>query len=156
MISFEGKVGVVTGSGSGIGKATAIGFAKAGGTVVVADISPEGGAATVNEIVASGGKAASIKTDMTKLEDIQALFDFAVDKYGRVDFLHNNAYGIPADAYTEIGPLGAVSDAGWEYGLNMGLTSYFRATRAVLPIFEKPKKAFRSLSKGRTRSFRSR
>jgi meso-butanediol dehydrogenase / (S,S)-butanediol dehydrogenase / diacetyl reductase len=137
MISFNRKVGVVTGSGSGIGRATAIGFARAGGSVVVADINIEAAQATVNDIKAQGGTASACKTDMTRAEDIQTMFEFTLQQFGRLDFLHNNAYGIPPSLYTEVGPVGSSSDEAWEYGLNMGLTSYFRAMRAAIPIFLK-------------------
>jgi meso-butanediol dehydrogenase/(S,S)-butanediol dehydrogenase/diacetyl reductase len=137
MISFANKVGIVTGSASGIGKAVARGFAQAGGAVVVADISEEGAQAAAAEIVAGGGRAVAFATDTTKLESIQALFDFTLDKFGRLDVLHNNAYGIPPNLFTEVGPVGAVPDEAWDYGLNMGLTSYFRSMRIALAIFEK-------------------
>lgn len=135
MLDFTGKVGIITGSGSGIGKAVATGFGKGGGKTIVADINAENGQATVDEIVAAGGAATFVKTDMTDAASIQALFDATLDTYGRLDVLHNNAYGIPANLFTEVGPVGSVSDEAWDYGLNMGLTSYFRAMRIAIAIY---------------------
>jgi meso-butanediol dehydrogenase / (S,S)-butanediol dehydrogenase / diacetyl reductase len=88
---FDGKVGLVTGAASGIGRATAIGFAQRGGAVIVADYSGTRARAVADEIAASGGKAEAIKADVTVAGDLQAAVDLACSKFGRLDFLHNNA-----------------------------------------------------------------
>lgn len=88
---LEGKVALVTGAASGIGRASAIAMAQAGARVVVADVSVDGGEATAQAIVAAGGEARFIRTDVTSAKDIQAAVASAVDHFGRLDVAHNNA-----------------------------------------------------------------
>ena len=88
---FEGKVALVTGAGSGIGRASASTFAREGAKVVVADIVSEGAEETVRLIEASGGEATFIKTDVSVGADAAALVEHAVGTYGRLDYAHNNA-----------------------------------------------------------------
>ncbi len=93
---FEGKVALVTGGGSGIGRATAIAFAQQGARVIVADINSESGPETVKQIKAAGGEATFVSTDVTKADEVAAMVDETVAAYGRLDFAHNNA-GIDGD-----------------------------------------------------------
>ncbi|KQO97471.1 SDR family NAD(P)-dependent oxidoreductase [Leifsonia sp. Leaf264] len=91
--SFDGKAGLVTGAGSGIGRATAIEIAARGGKVVIADIADEAGLETVRLIEATGGTAAFQHTDITDEASVAALVAFVVEKFGSLDFAHNNAAG---------------------------------------------------------------
>lgn len=105
MRRFEGKVALVTGGSSGIGRATALSFAKEGARVVIADIQVEGGEGTVQMIRESNGIATFSKTDVSKQAEVEALINKAVKAYGRLDCAHNNA-GIegamaPVADYTE-------------------------------------------------------
>jgi meso-butanediol dehydrogenase/(S,S)-butanediol dehydrogenase/diacetyl reductase len=132
---FDGKVGVVTGAGSGIGRATAIGFARRGGQVVVADVNGDNAASVVAEITAAGGTALAVTADMTQPRDIDAMLDRAVDTYGRIDVLHNNAFGVPPTLQGRRMARVAELDQGvWDYTLHVGLTAVMQATRSVLPI----------------------
>ena len=90
-MALTDKVCVVTGSGSGIGRATAIEMARQGGKVVVSDVNDANGESTVEEIKGEGGEAVYIHADMRKQEEIQALVDGAVEAFGALHVLHNNA-----------------------------------------------------------------
>lgn len=94
---LDGKVALVTGAGSGIGRASAVAMAREGARVVIADLGPEAGAETVGLIMAAGGQAAFVRTDVTRAADVQAAVAFAVATFGRLDIAHNNA-GVLAGA----------------------------------------------------------
>ena len=87
------KVAIVTGSGSGIGRATATIFAKEGAEVAVVDIDSTGGEKTVRAINDAGGEASFYRADVTKPNEIEAMVERVISKYGRVEILHNNAGG---------------------------------------------------------------
>src|SRR5262245_60769089 len=88
---LEGKVALVTGGGSGIGRATALIFAREGAKVVVADLVVEGGEETVRRIKTADGEALFVQIDVTKAAAVEALLMKAVQTYGRVDCAFNNA-----------------------------------------------------------------
>ncbi|WP_036173545.1 SDR family oxidoreductase [Massilia sp. 9096] len=89
--AFAGKVALVTGAASGIGRATALAFGRAGASVVVADTSVDGGHMTAALIVEAGGKALFVKTNVTVAAEVEALVDKAVAHYGRIDCAVNGA-----------------------------------------------------------------
>ena len=136
MITFNGKTGLVTGGGSGIGRATAIGFARAGGVVAIADINEENANKVAAEITSAGGKAFALRADVSKPEEVDAMIASAHRQLGRLDFLHNNAFGLPSSsAATEAaGSVETLSDDIWDQTIAVGLTAVFRATKRVLPI----------------------
>src|SRR5919201_2160433 len=87
----EGKVVLVTGGPSGIGRATALTFAREGAKLIIADMNAEGGHQTVHMITEQGGEAIFVRTDVSKAVEVQALISTAVETYGRLDCAHNNA-----------------------------------------------------------------
>jgi len=87
----EGKVALVTGGASGIGRATALTFAREGAKLVIADINADGGQQTVHMITENGGEAIFVRTDVSQAAEVQALISQAVATYGRLDCAHNNA-----------------------------------------------------------------
>ncbi len=87
----DGKIALVTGGGSGIGRATALVFAREGAKVVVTDVVVEGGEETVRLIKAAGGEALFVKADMAKAAEVEVMVNKAVATYGRLDCAHNNA-----------------------------------------------------------------
>ncbi|MCM3781648.1 SDR family oxidoreductase [Neobacillus mesonae] len=129
-MKLQNKVAIVTGAASGMGKSTAVLYAKEGAKVVVSDLNLEGANATAEEIKAAGGEAFAIKTNVASLEDINTLIDTTVEKYGTVDILVNNA-GI----MDNFEPAGDIEDEKWERIFAINTTSVMRATRKVLPIF---------------------
>ncbi len=93
---LEDKVVLITGGGSGIGRATAVLAAKEGAKVIIADVNEAGGHETVNTITERGRDAIFVRTDVSQSAEVQALIKAAVDKYGRLDCAFNNA-GIAGD-----------------------------------------------------------
>ena len=87
----EGKVALITGGASGIGRATALTFARERAKLVIADMNADGGHQTVHMITEQGGEAIFVKTDVSKAVEVQALISQAVATYGRLDCAHNNA-----------------------------------------------------------------
>lgn len=87
----DDKVTIVTGGASGIGRATAYRFAEEGATVVVADVDAEGGSETVRTIEDAGGEATFVRADVTDSDNVNAMVATAVDRYGGLDVLFNNA-----------------------------------------------------------------
>jgi NAD(P)-dependent dehydrogenase (short-subunit alcohol dehydrogenase family) len=89
--SYAGKVAFVTGAGSGIGRATALAFAREGASVVVSDISEQNIRETASRIEELGGRALAVGCDVTRTEDVKAALDKTVDAFGRLDVAFNNA-----------------------------------------------------------------
>lgn len=92
-LDFTGKAGLVTGAGSGIGRATALELARLGAKVVIADIADDAGRETVRLIEEAGGTAAFQHTDITDEASVAAMVASVVERYGSLDFAHNNAAG---------------------------------------------------------------
>src|ERR1035437_522773 len=90
-MNLRDKVAVVTGGGSGIGRATAIRLAREGAKVLVADYVKEGGINTVSTIIAAGGEASFILTDVSQEKDVRHMIEAAESIYGGLDVVHNNA-----------------------------------------------------------------
>jgi NAD(P)-dependent dehydrogenase (short-subunit alcohol dehydrogenase family) len=88
---MQGKVALVTGAGSGIGRTAALAFAREGAKVAVADIAQEGGLATVALIEKAGGNAVFIRCDVARQADVEAMVNRVVGTYGRLDYAFNNA-----------------------------------------------------------------
>ena len=91
---LENKVAVITGGGSGMGREAAVLFAKEGARVVIADWIAEGGEETVRMIKGAGGEATFVKVDVSKADDVKKMIRTAVDTYGKLNILYNNA-GVP-------------------------------------------------------------
>jgi NAD(P)-dependent dehydrogenase (short-subunit alcohol dehydrogenase family) len=97
MRALDGKVAIITGAASGVGAATAQLMAARGASVVVADIDGNAAGVVADQIEASGGEAIAAATDVTSEDDIRAMIAVALDTYGRLDILHNNAAALGDD-----------------------------------------------------------
>ena len=124
---LDGKVSIVTGAASGIGRATAEVFAREGSSVVVADIDEEQGRETVWRVKKDAGEAHFVAVDVTQDEDVERLIGAAVDRYGRLDVLHNNV-GIAVGGNVE-----NTSPADWHRVLNTNLASVYRGCHFAIP-----------------------
>lgn len=93
MARLQGKVALITGAGSGIGRAASVLFAQEGAQVVVAEIDMAGGEETIRQVNAAGGQALLVRTDVTDPDSMKAAVDKAVASFGRLDVLYNNAGG---------------------------------------------------------------
>ena len=129
---LENKVAIITGSGSGIGKAAALLFAKEGAKVIVSDIQEDHGKAVVAEILKNGGDAFFIKADSSKPEDNEALVKGTLAKYGKLDIAVNNA-GIGGP----ISPTGEYPIDGWQKVIGINLSGVFYGMHFQLPAMEK-------------------
>ena len=124
----DGKVALVTGAGSGIGRASAQAFAREGAKVVVADVVVEGGEETVQMIKASGGDALFIKCDVSKAVDVEAAVQATVDTYGKLDCAHNNA-GIEGP----MAPTADYAEADWDRVLDINLKGVWLSMKYEIP-----------------------
>src|SRR5436190_12021748 len=127
MESLSGRVGVVTGGGSGIGRALAEAFARAGARVVVADLDEAGMADVVGAIRSRGGEALAVRTDVTDLASVQALAERAFGAFGRVHVLCNNA-GVAL-----WGGLETATHRDWQWVLGVNLWGVIHGLEAFLP-----------------------
>lgn len=128
--SLDGQVALVTGAGAGIGRGIARVFAGAGASVVVSDLNADTAEAVAADITAAGGKAAGIACNVTKEADLQAAVDLAVDKFGGLSILVNNAGGGGPKPFDM-----PMDDFRWAFELN--LFSLFRLTQMAAPHMEK-------------------
>jgi NAD(P)-dependent dehydrogenase (short-subunit alcohol dehydrogenase family) len=123
------RVAVITGAGSGIGRAAALLFAKEGAKIVVADFAPQGGHETVKMIKEAGGQAVFVEVNVSKSADVQKMIKSAIDTFGRLDILFNNAgmqgkYIITAELPEET----------WDTILATNLKGVFLGSKYALPV----------------------
>jgi 3-oxoacyl-[acyl-carrier protein] reductase len=125
---LDGLVAVITGGGSGIGRASAMEFAREGAQVLVADVNVDAAAETAQVI---GATAASTRVDVTSPQQVEEMLQTAVDRFGRIDVLFNNA-GLP-QSFT---PLEASTDALFDRIFDVNVRGVFNGCRAVIPLMK--------------------
>lgn len=128
MNRLEGKVAIVTGAASGIGRATVLLFAREGARVAAADIDEAGGAETARLAQAGGGEAFFHRTDVSRADDALAVVQATVQRWGRLDILHNNAYWAPTGRNVL-----TTSEDEWDRTQHVTLKSIYLLSRAAIP-----------------------
>jgi NAD(P)-dependent dehydrogenase (short-subunit alcohol dehydrogenase family) len=123
----DGKVAIVTGAASGIGRAAALALAREGARVALADVDDAGGSEASEEIQRADGVALFQRTDVGSTDDVRELIQAAVGRFGRLDILVNNAGVAIGGGVTEI------SEDDWNRVLNVNLTSLWRGMRFAIP-----------------------
>lgn len=130
---FEGKTVIVTGAGQGMGKAVALAFGSEGAGVVICDIHDEAAQQVAREIESNGGKSLWTNTDVSDKVQVDSMIAKAINEFGTIDVLVNNAgllYSTPVDE---------ISEDEWDLVLRVNLKSVFLCSRAVLPVMKAKK-----------------
>jgi len=128
---LQGLVSVITGAGSGIGRASALAFADEGACVVVADLNAATARETVETIHSSGGSATFVEVDVTTAASVDRMLQLAVERFGKLDVLFNNA-GLPQAAM----PAEKTSDELFERIMAVNVRGVFNGCRAAIPIMK--------------------
>lgn len=131
MGEFAGRVIIISGAGSGIGRATAILFGQEKAAVVVLDWNGESAQSTVNEIERGGGVGLALQVDVSDSPQVKAAVARTVEKYGRIDILFANA------AVQIIKPIELTSDEDWEHVISANLKGSFLCCREVVPVMRR-------------------
>jgi len=126
---FEGKVALVTGASSGIGRATALAFAAEGARTVVADVAVERSNETVEQIKAAGGEAMFIEADVSKQPDVKAMIERTLAAYGRLDCAFNNA-GIEGDMANTVD----CTEDNWDRTVDVNLKGVWLCMKYEIPV----------------------
>jgi NAD(P)-dependent dehydrogenase (short-subunit alcohol dehydrogenase family) len=128
MDRLEGKVALITGAASGFGRAASLLFSKEGASIVVVDIVARGGEETVKKIESDGGKATYFKADVSVTEDVKGMIKAAVNTYGKLDILFNNA-GVAGDYV----PITEMTEGQWDRGLNVNTRGVWLGMKYAIP-----------------------
>ena len=126
---LQNRVALVTGGGSGIGRATALAFAREGARIVVADVDVEGGQETVRMIKEAGGGAVFVQADVSKADEVEAMVKRAVQAYGRLDCAFNNA-GITGPSFLRTPDW---SEEDWQRVIAINLTGVWLCMKYEIP-----------------------
>lgn len=127
---LKDKVAIVTGGGAGIGEGISLKYAQEGARVVIAEINPDRGNATLAAICKQGGEAIFAPTDVSSEEQVKALVKTTVDRYGRIDILVNNAAILIAHADTRAHE---VTNEVWDRTINTNLRGYWLCAKYTIP-----------------------
>jgi NAD(P)-dependent dehydrogenase (short-subunit alcohol dehydrogenase family) len=127
--NLDGKVAFVTGAASGIGRATAVAFAREGAKVVVADIDQRGNQDTVRMVEDLGGQDFAVNCDVTRSEDVQTALTKTVERFGRLDYAFNNA-----GAEQQPKPTADITEEEWDRIITINLRSVFLCLKYEIPL----------------------
>ena len=131
--SYAGKVAFVTGAGSGIGRATALAFARAGASVAVADIAERGNQETARLIEQQGGRALAVRCNVTQSDEVKSALDKTVADFGRLDFAFNNAGIEPRKP----APTADYDEEEWNRIIDIDLRGVFLCMKHEIPLILK-------------------
>ncbi|MEM9627978.1 MAG: glucose 1-dehydrogenase [Pseudomonadota bacterium] len=131
---LEGRVAIVTGAAMGIGQACAAQMAKEGASVILADIDDEAGNAAADAIVKSGAAATFVKTDVSSMADMEAMAATALDHFGSIDILVNNA------AQGIRGVVDATDEVTWNRVISTNLSGVWRGMKVCVPVMRQQKR----------------
>lgn len=132
---LEGMIAIVTGAGTGVGRATALAMAREGASVVVANRNDENGQATASAVRASGGEALFVQTDVSKDADVRGLVDATIGRFGKLDLLVNNA-GILGDLTLPA----ECTEENWERVIGTNLKGPWLCMKYAIPHMTKQKR----------------
>lgn len=133
MSRFEGQVAIITGGALGIGGATARKLASEGASIFIADIDDAAAAANVGRIEQAGGTAETSHIDVSRSEDIARMVNEAVDLYGRLDILVQNAFGVLTGESRIHGSAITVEEDDWDYGFDVLLKALYLGAKHAIP-----------------------
>src|SRR5947209_9687723 len=126
---LKDKVAIITGSASGMGKLAAELFAREGASIVVTDIAAQEGGQVAQQINEAGGKAIFVKTNVAREDEVQHMVDAAIDAFGQIDILYNNAGVMPH----EDGSIMDINESLYDHVMDVNLKSAFLCTKYVVP-----------------------
>lgn len=130
MTSMAGKVAIITGASSGIGRAAAISFGKAGANVVVVARRIDRGEETAQMVKAAGGEAIFVQADVAKASDLEGMINQTLETYGRLDYAFNNAGSSISGKITDL------SEADWDFEINVNLKSVWLSMKYEIPAMQ--------------------
>jgi NAD(P)-dependent dehydrogenase (short-subunit alcohol dehydrogenase family) len=128
---FDNKVIVITGGGRGLGRAAALAFAREGGAVVIGDLDLDHAQQTVEDIEQVGGRALLVPCDVRSAEQVKRLIDSAVERFGGVDVLYNNA------GVVRYGTVEELSEVDWDFQVNINLKGAFLTCKYAISEMRK-------------------
>jgi NAD(P)-dependent dehydrogenase (short-subunit alcohol dehydrogenase family) len=136
-VQLQGKVAIITGAATGIGRATALLFAREGASVVVADINEDDAQRTVADIEDEGGSARFVQTDVSEAEDMRALMERAAEEMGGIDVIVNNAGAQRSGAVTEF------EESEWDLLMSVNPRSCFLGAKYGVPYLRERGRLYR-------------
>ena len=130
---LEDRVAIITGAASGVGRAAAIRFAEEGARVLVADVDDQGGRKTVDQVGAAGGEAVCVHTDVSSASQTQAMAQAALERWGTIDILYNNAAATTL-CNDHDRPVHLLDEAVWDRMQAVTLKGVYLCSKAWLPV----------------------
>jgi meso-butanediol dehydrogenase/(S,S)-butanediol dehydrogenase/diacetyl reductase len=135
-MDFKGRIGVITGGATGIGNAVAMGFAAGGGHSVIADFDEAAGQRAAAAIAATGASASFLRCDLRDPAEAERLAGEIEARFGRIDFLHNNAFG-KWPGPDALALTAEVSKEHWDHVMGIGIDAPFHLTRMLIPMMQR-------------------